>query len=64
MTAQVHDLAAARESHAERLEAAGWRSKERCGKRIWSHPQTGYWYAEEMALEIAERRREGEGEEC
>lgn len=65
MTAEVHDLAAARERHTARLEEAGWQSKERCGKRIWCDPASGCWYAEEMALQIADRlRRECEGEEC
>lgn len=54
MTAEVHNLAAARENHTARLREAGWTSKERLGKTIWAHPESGCWYAEEMA-----RRREG-----
>lgn len=35
-----------------RLVAAGWEAKARCGKTIWASPQTGYWYSEEMAVEL------------
>lgn len=64
MTAEVHDLAAARDSHAKRLREAGWESKERLGKTIWQCP-SGWrcWYSEEMALDIETRQREGNGEE-
>lgn len=51
MTAEVFDLAAAREDHANRLRVAGWQSKERLRKKIWRHPRTGCWYSEEMAVQ-------------
>lgn len=62
MTAQVYDLSVAREDYTARLREAGWRDKERLGKCIWAHPETGCWYSEEMALEM-EARRKANGEE-
>jgi hypothetical protein len=35
-----------------RLLAGGWVAKARCGKIIWASPQTGFWYSEEMALQL------------
>lgn len=61
---EVHDLAAVREEPTARLREAGWQSKERLGKTIWAHPDTGFYYSEEMAVQIETRRREGEGEQC
>src|SRR5215208_8260185 len=34
------------------LVAAKWTPRTRCGKTIWASPQTGFWYLEEMALEL------------
>lgn len=59
---EVHDLAAARESHTARLREAGWESKQRLRKRLWCDPAGGCWYSEGMALEIENWRREGNGE--
>ena len=45
------------------LLAAGWASKTRGGKVIWASSQTGFWYSEEIALELLrfdERPSEGE----
>ena len=35
-----------------RLLASGWTPKVRGGKTIWVSPQTGFWYGEEVALEL------------
>ena len=43
-----------------RLLAAGWVLKVRSGKTIWASPQTGFWYCEEMALQLL-RLDEGPG---
>ena len=34
------------------LIAVGWKPKERCGKTIWGSPENGFWYSQEMALEL------------
>jgi hypothetical protein len=39
---------------APRLQAAGWKTKERCGKTIWQSPENGFWYWQEMALQLSE----------
>lgn len=65
MTDNVLDLNAARgRSHPKRLEEAGWQPKERLGRRIYQHPESGCWYSPELALEMENRRREDEGESC
>lgn len=61
MTAQVYDLAAAREDRTNHLREGVWQAKERLGKVVYQHPDTGYWYSTTMAEQIA--RRESEGEE-
>ncbi len=33
----------------QRLLAAGWEPKERCGKIIWKQPDNGFYYSQEMA---------------
>jgi hypothetical protein len=38
-----------------RLEAAGFKPKERSGKIIWQRPDTGFWVSQEMALHLLER---------
>ena len=42
------------DSHPEvcNLKAAGWKPKRRCGKTIWESPENGFWYSQEMALEL------------
>ena len=35
-----------------RLLAAGWKPKARCGEVIWASPQSGFWYCQEVALEV------------
>ena len=37
-----------------KLQAAGWKPKERCGKIIWQSPENGFWYSQEMALQLSE----------
>jgi hypothetical protein len=34
------------------LLAAGWEPKVRCDRTIWESPRTGFWYSEEVALEM------------
>jgi hypothetical protein len=31
------------------LIAAGWYPKERCAKIMWQHPESGFYYSEEVA---------------
>jgi hypothetical protein len=38
------------------LRAAGWESKKRGQKTIWESPDNGFYYSQEMAIEIV---REG-----
>src|SRR5919107_3911461 len=35
-----------------KLCAARWEPKERCGKTIWKRPDSGYYYAQEVALHL------------
>ncbi len=44
-----------------RLLAAGWEPRVRCGKTIWASPQSGFWYSEEMALELLQLDRGPKG---
>jgi hypothetical protein len=37
---------------SRRLLAAGWTPKVRSGKTIWASPRTGFWYSQEVALEL------------
>ena len=39
-----------------KLSAARWEPKKRCGKIIWKHPDSGFYYSWEMALHILENR--------
>jgi hypothetical protein len=38
-----------------KLVAARWESKERCGKTIWKHPDSGFYYSQELALHFLDR---------
>jgi len=42
------------DSHPEvrNLIAGGWKPKEHCGKTIWESPENGFWYSQDMALEL------------
>lgn len=46
-------------THDPDLVAAGWHPKERCGKTIWRHPETGFYYSEEMAQCVSEEGHAG-----
>jgi hypothetical protein len=35
-----------------RLLGAGWLPKVRCGQTIWASPQSGFWYSQDIALEL------------
>jgi hypothetical protein len=39
-------------SEYRRLIAAKWEPKVRMSKIIWESPQSGFWYGQEMALEL------------
>lgn len=61
----VAEPCAALGPEGRKLEASGWKPKERCGKTIWASPENGFWYSEEMALlrlRQTEERREVLGE--
>lgn len=45
--------------HDEDLASADWHPKERCGKTIWRHPETGFYYSEEMAQCVSEEGHAG-----
>ena len=47
---------------AHKLQEAGWKPKERCGKAIWQSPENGFWYSQEMALVLLERQNNDPGE--
>lgn len=34
------------------LLAAGWKPKVRCDNVIWASPRSGFWYSQEIALEL------------
>lgn len=38
-----------------RLIAAGWKPKERGGLIIWTHPESGFYFSQEMALHHLKR---------
>jgi hypothetical protein len=38
-----------------RLIAAGWKPKERGGLIIWAHPESGFYFSQEMALHYLKR---------
>ena len=60
MTASVRQLNT-EATRSARLREAGWKAKERLGRAIWQHPESGFYYSEEMALEMV--RSEDKGEE-
>ena len=35
-----------------KLEVAGFKPKERCGKIIWQRPDNGFYYSQEVALHL------------
>ncbi len=37
---------------SRKLRAAGWKSKERCGKTIWQSPENVFWYSQDMAMHL------------
>jgi hypothetical protein len=47
-----------------KLEAAGFKPKERGGKVIWQRPDTGFWVSQEMALDLVERKSMEEGQKA
>lgn len=49
----VVDITGRPGSAGESLVAAGWQPRQRCGKTIWRHPETGFYYSEEMAHQMA-----------
>ncbi len=57
----VRDVQTVRPIHLDhegrRLDAAGFKPKERGGKIIWQRPDTGFWVSQEMALLLLERER-------
>jgi len=51
------------EDDERRLLAAGWTPKERCGPlelTICAHPETGFYYSQEVALHCIGQRQGGE----
>jgi len=48
-----------------KLESAGFKPKERCGRIIWQKPDTGFWVSQEMALHLLESKSmEGDHKAC
>jgi len=43
-----------------KLKAAGFKPRARGGKVIWQRPDTGFWFSQEMALRLLERRKREE----
>jgi hypothetical protein len=60
----VRDVQTVRPIHLDhegrRLEAAGFKPKERGGKIIWQRPDTGFWVSHEMALHLLENKSKEE----
>ena len=49
-----------RDAGAKRLEAAGWKHKRRGGLTIWERPDTGFWFAQDMALHLLGTKNMGD----
>jgi hypothetical protein len=43
-------------SDGRKLEAAGYKPKERCDMIMWQRPDTGFWVSQEMALHLLESK--------
>jgi len=44
------------DDEAKRLEAAGWKHKQRGGLTIWERPDTGFWVSQEMDLHLLDTK--------
>src|SRR5215208_8278152 len=53
---EVVRMRATADPDACKLSAAGWESKERCGKVIWKHPGNGFYYSKEVSLHLLNQK--------